>query len=370
MDNPSHEHEESHRRHWYSPLGRLFYHGHHSGNENPYKIESSNAVHDAEGLPIVPGNKSKAPAVPPACNRDYPVHMVVDLESTSATLPVSLLHKYPFWTYDGTVPGPMIRCRVGDVLEVRYTNNDADGIGHNIDFHAVTGPGGGSAVTYCEAGDVKVATFKMLHPGLFIYHCAAAPVPVHIGNGMYGLVLVEPAGGLPPVDREFYVVQSEVYGEESEENRGVLDPDYAAGLAERPMYVVFNGATNALTEKGPLQAEQGERVRIYFGNAGPNLVSSFHVIGTIFDKVYREGDLLSPPARSVQTTLVPAGGATVVEIDLPVPGNFTLVDHSIFRIDKGAIGFLKVKPRGGDRRRDIYDSADPPAPCPGCKLHS
>jgi hypothetical protein len=140
-------------------------------------------------------------------------------------------------------------------------------------------------------------------------------------------------------------------------------------MQEHPMYVVLNGAEGALTER-PLLAQQGERVRIFFGNAGPNLISSFHVIGAIFDKVYREGDLISAPARSIQTTLVPAGGAAVVELDLPVPGSLTLVDHSIFRIEKGCVGFLKVAARGGDRRKDLYTSGEPPVPCPGCKLHN
>jgi len=285
------------------------------------------------------------------------------------------------------------------VLEVRFTNNDRDGIGHNVDFHAVCGPGGGAPVTYAEGGDTKVATFKTLHPGLFIYHCAAAPVPTHIANGMYGLVLVEPEGGLPPVDREFYVVQSEIYGEEAGEeaaeaaeapagakggaaakagnggNGGkkkgglaTLEYSYPNGLAEHPTYVVFNGAVGRLTE-APLLAEQGESVRVYFGNAGPNLPSAFRIIGTVFDKVYREGDLLSPPARSVQTTTVPPGGAAVVDLTLPVAGSFTLVDHAAFRFDKGAIGFLKARAKG-DKRRDIYDSAEPPTPCPNCKLHN
>lgn len=176
------------------------------------------------------------------------------------------------------------------------------------------------------------------------------------------------AQGLPPVDREYYVLQSEFYTEPSVSGeRGFVDFSYLQGLSEDPTHVVFNGRVGALTES-PLRATQGERVRIYFGNAGPNLVSSFHVIGTIFDKVYREGDLISPPARGVQTTLVPAGGTTVVELDVPVPGNYTLVDHSIFRVDKGAVGFLKVA--GEDERRDIFESRAPLAFCPGCKLHN
>jgi copper-containing nitrite reductase len=319
-------------------------------------------------LPVVPAPKASAPAMPPPIVRDYPVHMILDINTTTQTSNVSPSHKYTWWTFDGTVPGPVVRCRVGDVLEVRYSNMDADGIGHNIDFHAVTGPGGGAGVTYAEAGEVKTALFKMMDPGLFIYHCAAAPLPTHVANGMYGLVLVEPEEGLPPVDKEFYVIQSEVYAQESE-TPGLLEHNYFDGLSEKPMYVVFNGAEGALTEK-PLMVDQDDRVRIYFGNAGPNLTSSFHLIGATFDHVYREGDLVSPPARCVQTTLVPPGGSTVVEFTAHVPGNYTLLDHAIFRVDKGCVGFLKVKPKGTDRRTDIYDSVDPPNPCPGCKLHN
>jgi FtsP/CotA-like multicopper oxidase with cupredoxin domain len=189
---------------------------------------------------------------------------------------------------------------------------------------------------------------------------------MHIANGMYGMVLVEPEGGLPPVDKEFAVLQSEFYAEETGEE-GVLANSYPRGLTEDATSVVFNGREGALTDK-PLVVRQGERVRIFFGNAGPNLVSSFHVIGQIFDKVYREGDLISPPARGVQTTLVPAGGAAVVEMQTDVPGSYPLVDHSIFRIDKGAVGFLKVL--GPDPRHDLYASMQPPAFCAGCKLHN
>ncbi|KAG2426177.1 hypothetical protein HXX76_013158 [Chlamydomonas incerta] len=336
---------------------------------NPFTHPDPGQDRDAAGLPLLACGKSQAPAVPPPTGRAWPAHLVADITTTTADLPVSPLHKYTFWTFDGKVPGPLLRARVGDVLELRHTNRDRDGVGHNIDFHAVTGPGGGAPVTYAEEGETKVATFKLLHPGLFIYHCAAAPVPTHISNGMYGLLLVEPEGGLPPVDKEFYVLQSEIYATESSETKGMLEYSYVDGLDEKPRKVVFNGAEGALQGRTPLVADQNDRVRIYFGNAGPNLISSFHVIGSVFDKVYREGDLLSPPARCIQTTLVPAGGSAVVEFDCPVPGNYTLLDHSIFRMEKGAIGFLKVRPRGGDRRRDIYDSVDPPVPCPGCKLH-
>ncbi len=126
-------------------------------------------------------------------------------------------------------------------------------------------------------------------------------------------------------------------------------------MKEHPLFVVFNGRAGSLFGEGALTAKTGETVRIYFGNIGPNLISSFHVIGEIFDRVYREASLVSPPARSIQTTLVPAGGATVVEFKVEVPGAYTLVDHAIFRIEKGAIGYLNVE---GEPRPDLYRAED------------
>jgi FtsP/CotA-like multicopper oxidase with cupredoxin domain len=175
--------------------------------------------------------------------------------------------------------------------------------------------------------------------------------------------------GLRPVDKEYYVMQAEVYAESSGNSmdRDVLAPSYTLGLAETPSIVVLNGREGALTDK-PLTAKQGETVRLYFGNAGPNLTSAFHTIGMIIDRVYRDADLLSPPGRGIATVSVPPGGATVVEMECRVPGSYTLVDHAIFRLDKGCVGFLKV--HGKDPRRDLYASKDMPVSCPGCKLHN
>jgi len=221
-------------------------------------------------------------------------------------------------------------------------------------------------VTTVVKGEERVSWFKLLQPGLYIYHCAAPPVMDHIANGMYGMILVEPKRGLPKVDREFYVMQSEVYTKDAPEDAEFLEYSHEKGLQERPTFVVFNGRVNSLTGKNSLRARVGERVRIYFGDAGPNLISSFHVIGTIFDRVYREGDLISMPARSVQTTLVPSGGATVVEFDAKVPGTYTLVDHAIFRIEQGAVGYLEV---GGNPQCSIYHSDTDPVRCKGCLVH-
>lgn len=318
-------------------------------------------------LPVVKHNPTHAPVVPPATGRKTPARVVVDLFTTAEDLPLTVTKKYPVWTFNGRAPGPMIRARVGDLLEVHYTNMDKE-LGHNIDFHAVTGPGGGAPALFAEPQQTKVGYFKLLYPGVYVYHCAAGPVPMHVANGMYGLIYVEPEVPLPTVDKEFYVMQSEWYFDDDSDS-DVLKPSFVNGLAESAQLVTFNGREGALTEK-PLLANQGDKVRIFFGNGGPNLMSSFHVIGLIFDKVYRDADLVSPPARYTQVSITPPGGASVVEVDLKdaPTGSYTLVDHAIFRLEKGCVGFLKVT--GKEARKDIYASGDMPINCPGCKLHN
>lgn len=325
------------------------------------------SVSAAENLPIIQAQLTYAPDVPPPITRNTPVILRSDLTSTVNTKPINAQYKYNFWGFNDHTPGPFIRAREGDILEIHLTNKDtSSGMSHNIDFHAATGPGGGGPLLTVPKGATKVAHLKLLHPGLYIYHCAVAPIPMHVANGMYGLILVEPRGGLPKVDKEFYVLQSEFYAGEPKSDSDILPFSYMDGLNEHPRFVVFNGRVGSMIDANALQAKTSDRIRIYFGNAGPNLISSFHVIGTILDKVYREGDLISPPARSIQTTLVPPGGSAVVEFETPVPGNYTLVDHAIFRIDKGAVGFINVT---GDKRPDIYFSVEKPAPCEECKVH-
>jgi nitrite reductase (NO-forming) len=297
-----------------------------------------------KGLPVEDAVLTAAPQVPPPIARKTPALVRVKLvtQEVEGTLMESIDEptKYVFWTFNGTAPGPFIRVREGDTLELSLTNKSSMDMTHNIDLHAVTGPGGGAAVTLAKPGETKTARFKMLAPGLFVYHCAAPPVTEHIANGMYGLILVEPKEGLPKVDREFYVLQSEFYTKEERGTEGLVHFDADKAAAEQPTYVVFNGKVGSLMEGGALQAKVGETVRVYFGNSGPNKTSSFHIIGTIFDRVWREGAIGAPPARNVQTTVVPPGGSTIVDLTLRVPGNFTLVDHAIFRLEKGAAGIL------------------------------
>lgn len=258
-----------------------------------------------------------------------------------------------YFTFNGAVPGPMLRVRVGDTVEVHFRNDTTSQFPHSVDFHAATGPGGGAVFSNLHPGDEAVFSFKALNPGLYVYHCATPSVAHHIANGMYGMILVEPEGGLAPVDREFYVMQGEIYTEEPFGAQGYVHFDHDKMLAEAPEYFVFNGAAGALTaDENALRASVGETVRIYFGVGGPNFTSSFHVIGEIMDRVYDQASLTSPPLTDVQTTLVPPGGATVVEFALDVPGRFILVDHALSRLERGLVGYLLVD---GDPNPAIFD---------------
>ena len=283
---------------------------------------------------------TSAPNVPPAVKRGAET-VVVHLQAKEYVGDLSECVKYAFWSFGGTVPGPMARVRVGDSIEFHLSNAKGNTQPHNIDIHAVNGPGGGAAFTTVDPGKEKIFTFKAKAAGLFIYHCAAGAIVDHISNGMYGLVLVEPEGGLSKVDREFYVMQSEFFASEPE--KGVAAFDIQKGLDEHPTHVVFNGKVGGLLGDNALKAKVGETVRIFFGNIGPNSISSFHIIGEIFDKVYTEGGIGGPASKNIQTTLVPSAGATIVEFKVDVPGTYALVDHSIYRVAKGAIGHLVVE---------------------------
>lgn len=256
---------------------------------------------------------------------------------------------YDFWTFDGTVPGPMLRVMEGDTVELTVVNPESNKVSHNIDLHAVNGPGGGAAVTNVAPGESKTVTFKALNPGLYAYHCAFAPPMHHVAQGMYGAILVEPKGGLPMVAREFYVMQGEWYttGKMGDQGHQLFSGEKA--LAEMPEYFTFNGNVNALTKLYPLEAEVGETIRVFFGVGGPNVGSNFHIIGEIFDRVYSG----SPDTyiANEETWYVPPGSAATFELTLNEPGSYTLVDHALYRVLKGAAGVLKVS---GDWNPDVY----------------
>ena len=297
------------------------------------------------------------PRVPAPIARTTPATVVIDLETTEAKGTLASGVEYTFWTFGGTVPGPFLRVREGDTVRVRLANSKASVNPHSIDIHAVTGPGGGAAVTQIGPGEDATFEWKALNPGLYVYHCATPHIPIHVANGMYGTILVEPAAGLPRVDREYYVVQGEFYTRDRTGVGGHQPFDPTKARDERPEYVVFNGRMGALLDEGALTAKTGETVRLFVGNGGPNLVSSFHLIGEVFDRVYPEAGMGGEIRKNVQTTLVPAGGAAIVEFKVEVPGRYMFVDHSLSRaLDKGALGMLVVT---GDARPDLFRSLSP-----------
>ena len=294
------------------------------------------------------------PNVPPATNRNYPAKVIVELEVIEKEMPISEGVTYTFWTFGGSVPGSFIRVRQGDTVEFHLKNSPTSKMPHNIDLHGVTGPGGGAASSFTAPGHESQFTFKALNQGIYVYHCATAPVGMHVGNGMYGLILIEPPEGLTPVDHEYYVMQGDFYTTGKYREKGHQPFDMEKAIDERPTYVVFNGAEGALTGDKAIAAKTNQTVRLFVGNGGPNLVSSFHVIGEIFDRVQQEGG--THPQENVQTTLIPAGGAAIVEFHTEVPGSYVMVDHSILRaFNKGALAILKVD---GEENKSIYSGKE------------
>ncbi len=299
---------------------------------------------DATSLPVgepIVAVLTDPPSVPPPTNRTKPARVVVNLTVKEVVQRMADGVQYVYWTYGGTVPGSFIRVRQGDLVEFHLHNDATSKMPHNIDLHAVTGPGGGAAATFTAPGHSSQFSFRALNPGLYVYHCATAPVPLHVANGMYGLILVEPPEGMPVVDKEFYVMEGDFYTKGKYHDKGLQPFDMQKGIEARPTYVLFNGAEGSLLGDKALKAYAGDTVRIYFGAGGPNLTSSFHVIGEIFDRVYTEGG--SHTQENVQTTMVPAGGSAIVDFKVQVPGAYAIVDHSLFRaFNQGAVGTLKV----------------------------
>jgi nitrite reductase (NO-forming) len=294
----------------------------------------------------------EATDLPPPIARREPQTVRVDLLAAEVEGRLAEGTTFGYWTFNGKVPGPFIRVRVGDTVDIHLKNSADSAMMHSVDFHATTGPGGGAAALQVEPGKEKSMTWKALVPGLYIYHCATPMVAEHIANGMYGLILVEPEQGLPHVDREFYVMQGEIYTDVAYGQRGSAEFSVEKLLDEHPEYFVFNGSVGALSKLHPLHAKVGETLRFFFGVGGPNFTSSFHVIGAIFDKVYLFGGVESPPLEGIQTVTVPAGGAVIAEITPKVPGNYTFLDHAIVRVERGLAGILTVE---GPPNPEIYN---------------
>ena len=304
---------------------------------------------------LVEADISREPTdLPPPIGKRDPRTVRLDLFTVEQEGRLAEATTFGYWTFNGKVPGPFVRVRVGDSVEVHLKNSADSNMIHSVDFHAATGPGGGAAALQVDPGAEKSMTFKALVPGLYVYHCATPMVAEHIANGMYGLILVEPEAGLPPVDHEFYVMQGEVYTEAAFGQHGSQEFSVEKLLNERPEYFVFNGSVGAISKLHPLHAKVGETVRLFFGVGGPNFTSSFHVIGEIFDKVYNLGGLVSPPQEGIQTVSVAPGGAVITEFKLHVPGNYTIVDHALARVERGLAGLLIVE---GAQNPEIYNGA-------------
>jgi nitrite reductase (NO-forming) len=311
------------------------------------------ALEEPQGPPIH-AILTSPPQVPPPVHRNHPAKVIVELEIREVEKEISEGVRYTFWTFGGTVPGSFIRVRQGDTVEFHLKNHPDNKMPHNIDLHGVIGPGGGAASSFTAPGHESQFTFRAMNQGIYVYHCATAPVGMHVGNGMYGLMLVEPPEGLAPVDHEYYVMQGDFYTVGKYREKGLQPFDMQKAIDERPTYVVFNGSENSLVGDHALTAKVNERVRLFIGNGGPNLVSSFHVIGEIFDRVWYEGG--THYQENVQTTIIPSGGAAIAEFHAIVPGSFVMVDHSIFRaFNKGALAILKVE---GPENKLVYSGKE------------
>jgi len=302
--------------------------------------------------------------VPKPITRDEPALIEINIEAQEVIAELADGIYFNYWTYNQQVPGPMFRVREGDDVIVNLTNHESSLHPHNIDLHAVTGPGGGATLSTAKPGETKSFKWKALNPGLYVYHCATPNISTHNAHGQYGLILVEPEEGLPEVDREFYIVQGELYTQGRLGKKGLVAFDSKALLDGIPNYVTFNGKVE---DEPRMEVNAGDSVRMYVGNGGVNLISSFHVIGEIFDRVYPEAaigkDLIIDEEeneseaddfhvhKNVQTTTVLPGGASIVEFVADVPGNLILVDHALARMNKGAWSILKVI---GEDRPDIY----------------
>ncbi len=315
----------------------------------------------------------KADDLPAPISRQVSQLVSVDLYTEELIAEMMSEVTYKYWTYNGKIPGPFIRARVGDQIEVhlRHGKPSAEHKGHNeqasaehaagghsahsIDLHAVVGPGGGAHLMQVAQGEEKRFRFKATHPGIYVYHCASPHVPSHIANGMYGLILVEPAVGLAKVDREFYVMQGEYYTDGKFGDKGFQKFNKEKLLAEHPEYFLFNGKVNSLSGDRALKAKVGEKIRLFVG-VGSHIASNFHIIGAIFDNLYLEGAITSPPLQNVQTTVIAPGSAVMIEFTAEVPGKYLLVDHNLTRsIDKGAIAELIVE---GSDHPDLYQSVN------------
>lgn len=320
-------------------------------------------------LPEIEAEITLAPKVPAPVNRNHSAKVVVKLTAMEQIMELMDGVQFKFWCLNGSVPAPFIRVRQGDIVELQLSNSASSMMAHSIDFHAAAVPMGGALANETPPTKTTYSQFKATRPGIYLYHCGSQPVDIHLAKGMYGLILVEPPEGLPKVDREYYIMQSEFYTKGGFGDLGLQPFSMQKALDERPDYVLFNGKVGAVSDENALKANTGEKLRFFVGNAGPNLISSFHLIGSVFDNVYVEGGSLIN--HNVQTTAIPAGSATIVETQIDVPGTYVFLDHSIFRAgNKGASGQIVVSGEAnpalysGKIKEEPFKEANPQKPQP------
>jgi nitrite reductase (NO-forming) len=247
------------------------------------------------------------------------------------------------WAFDGHgAPGPIVHVRQGQTVQMTLTNGGT--IPHSIDFHAARiAPN--VAFRDVAPGESFTFRFQANDPGVFMYHCGTKPVLAHIANGMYGAIVVDPASPLPKPDREYVLVASEWYLS----SPGIDEPaslDLAKAREMQPDWTTFNGYANQYVTH-PLTSDPGDTVRFYVVAAGPTLDTNFHVVGTILDRAWVNGDM-SEYERGVQTVGIPAGGAAVFDVKIDKPGMYPFVSHAFAHVDLGQVGLLKVgNPKGG-----------------------
>lgn len=303
-----------------------------------------------EKITDIGADPTAVPEKPQAPDADGIVRISLTAQEVISEISPGIYFNY--WTYNKQVPGPMLRIREGDTVELTLTNDPSSLHDHNIDLHAVTGPGGGASVTHVTPGETKTFKWKALAPGLYVYHCAMPNVSTHNSHGQYGLILVDPKEGIAQVDKEFYIMQGELYTMGQLGKRGLVAFDSKALLDGIPNYVTFNGRIETTPR---MQAKVGDKIRMYVGNGGVNLISSFHVIGEIFDTVYPNASIGGAFEHNTQATAVLPGGASIVEFTVDVPGKYLLVDHALARMNKGAWAVLEVI---GDENSEIFPLID------------
>lgn len=300
-------------------------------------------------------------ALPDPVDWTSPKHHEVTLETKEVTVEVEDGVTFDYMTFDGQIPGPMIRVRQGDTVAITVESDPDNNMPHNVDLHSVYGTGGGAVATTVAPGDSNSMKFKANYPGAFIYHCAVPNLDMHISAGMFGMILVEPKDGLPEVDKELYLGQHELYTDKEVGTKGHHNFDMESMKNEQPTYVLLNGEKYAYAAagRGPVEVNQGDRVRVFLVVGGPNVSSNFHPIGNVWSRAYRDGGLPEDgnyeayADKNIQTMKVPPGSCMIGEMETPVPSRIKLVDHALSRVARR--GLLAEVDVLGDEDESMYD---------------